>query len=150
MIGKIWHNEGPMPKLPIADAPVISTNLAKKQASSSSWSDDDNIMDLANDDDFTTSWVANSTVKNPWYEIDFDREKAFNTISIAEDKPNITRYRLEFYRNSEWIPIFNGENNKKVKINRFETVWGSKVRVWIDQSDHQASIAEFGVYNERR
>ena len=149
-IGKIWHNEGPMPKLPVADAPVISTNLAKKQASSSSWSDDDNIMDLANDDDFTTSWVSNTTVKKPWYEIDFDREKAFNTISLAEDKPNITRYRLEYYRNSEWIPIFNGENTKKVKINRFETVWGSKVRIWIDQSDHQASIAEFGVYNERR
>lgn len=149
-IGKLWHNEGPVDKLPALDAPIISSNIAKKQASSSSWSDDDNIMDQANDDDFTTSWVSNATVKNPWYEIDFDREKAFNAISIAEDKPNISKYRLEYYSGSEWKPLFNGENNNKVKVNRFNRVWGSKVRVWIDQSDHQASIAEFGVYDERR
>jgi len=149
-IGKIWHNEGPEPKLPPLDAPIISTNIAKKQASSSSWSDDDNIMDLANDDDFTTSWVSNTTVEHPWYEIDFDRDKAFNTVSIAEEKPNISKYRLEYFSNDEWKPIFNGENSKKVKINRFDRVWGSKVRIWIDKSDHQASIAEFGVYDERR
>ncbi|MDB5007209.1 MAG: Alpha-L-fucosidase [Mucilaginibacter sp.] len=149
-IGKIWHNEGPAAKLPGLDAPIISTNIAKKQASNSSWSDDDNIMDLANDDDFATSWVSNPTVDKPWYEIDFDRDKHFNTISIAEEKSNISKYHLEYYSNSEWKPIFTGENNKKVKINRFNRVWGSKVRVWIDKSDHQASIAEFGIYDERR
>jgi len=150
VIGKIWHNEGPVAPLPPLDAPIIASNIAKKQASSSSWSDDDNIMDLANDDDFTTSWVSNTTVDKPWYEIDFDREKSFNTICIAEEKPNITQYHLEYYSNSEWKPIFSGENDKKVKINRFDRVWGSKVRIWIDKSDHQASIAEFGVYDERR
>jgi len=149
-IGEIWHNEGPETQLQPLDAPIISTNLAKKQASSASWSDDDNIMDLANDDDFTTSWVSNTTVEHPWYEIDFDRDKSFNTISIAEEKPNITKYHLEYYSNSEWKPIFSGENSKRVKINRFDRVWGSKVRIWIDKSDHQASIAEFGVYDERR
>ncbi len=149
-IGEMWHNEGPVTPLPPLDAPIISTNLAKHQASSSSWSDDDNIMDLANDDDFTTSWISNTTVAKPWYEIDFDREKAFNTVSIAEEKPNISKYHLEYYTNGEWKPIFSGENSKRVKINRFNRVWGSKVRIWIDKSDHQASIAEFGVYDERR
>jgi len=149
-IGQLWHNEGPVTTLPPLDAPIISSNIAKKQPSSSSWSDDDNIMDLANDDDFTTSWVSNKTVDKPWYEIDFDREKAFNAISIAEEKSNITKYRLEYYSNSEWKPLFNGENSKAVKVNRFDRVWGSKVRIWIDQSDHQPSISEFGVYDERR
>jgi len=149
-IGALWKNNGPVDKLPQLDAPIISTNLAKKQPSSSSWSDDDNIMDLANDDDFTTSWVSNTTVAHPWFEIDFDKDKAFNTVSIAEEKSNIIKYHLEYYSNSEWKPIFDGENTNKVKINRFDRVWGSKVRIWIDKSDHQASIAEFGVYDERR
>ena len=149
-IGKIWHNGGPEAKLPPIDAPIISTNIAKKQASSSSWSDDDNIMDFANDDDFTTSWISNPTVEHPWYEINFDREKAFNAISITEEKPNISKYHLEYFSDGEWKPIFNGENIKKVKINRFDRVWGSKVRMWIDKSEHQASIAEFGIYDERR
>jgi alpha-L-fucosidase len=149
-IGELWHNEGPVKPLPPLDAPIISTNLAKKQSSNSSWSDDDNIMDLANDDDFTTSWVSNTTVQHPWYEIDFDRDKEFNAISIAEGKPNITQYHLEYFSNGEWKPIFSGENSKLVKVNRFDRVWGSKVRIWIDKSDHQASIEEFGIYDERR
>ncbi|HEY8928144.1 MAG TPA: alpha-L-fucosidase [Mucilaginibacter sp.] len=149
-IGKLWHNEGPEKKLMELDAPIISSNIAKKQPSSSSWGDDDNIMDLANDDDFTTSWVSNKTVKNPWYEIDFDRDRAFNTISIAEEKVNISNYRLEYFANGQWKTLFNGVNGKRVKVHRFDRVWGSKVRIWIDKSDHQASIAEFGIYDEQR
>lgn len=149
-IGKIWHHEGPVAQLPLLDGPIISTNLAKKQVSNSSWSNDDNIMDLANDDDFTTSWVSNKTVEHPWYEIDFDREKSFNTITIAEEKANISQYHLEYFSDGKWKSIFSGENLKKVKINRFERVWGGKVRIWIDKSDHQASIAEFEVYDEHR
>lgn len=149
-IGKLWHNEGPVKKLPELDAPIISTNIAKKQPSSSSWADDSNIMDQANDDDFTTSWISNPTVDKPWYEIDFDRDKAFNAISIAEEKANISNYRLEYFSNGVWKPLFNGENSKRVKVNRFDRVWGSKVRMWIDKSERQASIAEFGVYDEQR
>lgn len=149
-IGKLWHNEGPVKKLPELDAPIISSNIAKKQPSSSSWGDDDNIMDLANDDDFTTSWVSNKTVAQPWYEIDFDRDKAFNAVSITEDKANITNYRLEYFANGKWKPLFAGENSKRVKVHRFNRVWGSKVRVSIGKSAHQASIAEFGVYDEQR
>ena len=149
-IGKLWHNEGPLKKLPELDAPIISSNIAKKQPSSSSWGDDDNIMDLANDDDFTTSWVSNKTVDKPWYEIDFTSDRAFNTISVAEDKANITKYKLEYYENSTWKPLFEGENGKRVKINRFNRVYGSKVRIWIEKSDHQPSITEFGVYDEQR
>ena len=149
-IGKLWHNEGPLKKLPELDDPIISSNIAKKQPSSSSWGDDDNIMDQANDDDFTTSWVSNKTVDKPWYEIDFTSDRAFNTISIAEDKANITKYKLEYYENSTWKPLFDGENGKRVKIHRFTQVYGSKVRVWIEKSGHQPSIAEFGVYDEQR
>ncbi|WP_183579991.1 alpha-L-fucosidase [Mucilaginibacter sp. X5P1] len=149
-IGKIWKNDGPAPKLPVIEPPIISSNLAKNQPSNSSWSDDMNIMDFANDDDFTTSWVSNPTVKQPWYEIDFDRDKAFNAIVIAEQKANITNYRLEYCENGVWKTLFDGENGKRIKLHRFNRVWGNKVRIQIGKADHQVSIAEFGVYNERR
>ena len=149
-IGKLWHNEGPLKKLPELDAPIISSNIAKKQASSASWADDSNIMDQANDDDFGTSWISNPAVDKPWYEIDFTSDRAFNAISIAEEKANITKYKIEYYENSTWKPLFDGENGKRVKIHRFNQVYGSKVRIWIEKSDHQPSIAEFGVYDEQR
>jgi len=149
-IGELWKNTGPEAKLPILDAPIISHNLAKHQQSNSSWSDDDNIMDLANDDDFTTSWVSNTTVDKPWYEIDFKKETTFNTISIAQDKPGIVRYVLEYYHDGAWRSIFDGENYKKIKVNRFDPVTGTRVRMRIIKFAQPPSVAEFGIYNEQR
>ncbi|WPV00858.1 alpha-L-fucosidase [Mucilaginibacter sp. cycad4] len=149
-IGKLWKNEGPVAKLSQLDAPIISSNIAKNQPASSSWSDDSAIMDFANDDDFHSSWVSNPTVKSPWYEIDFKKDQALNTIVIAEEKPNISHYRLEYYLNGSWKPLFDGENANKIKVHRFDRVWAGKVRISVDKADHQVSIAEFQVYNERR
>ena len=149
-IGTLWKNEGPV--APIADTgePIIAHNLAKKQPANSSWSDDMNIMDFANDDSFRTSWESNPDVKSPWYEIDFKHATTFNAIVIAESEANINHYRLEYQQNGAWKPLFNGENIKKIKVHRFAKVTATKVRMSDIQSAKTASIAEFGVYNEKR
>jgi alpha-L-fucosidase len=150
-IGELWHNDGAKMQLPQMEAPIISHNLAKNQPANSSWSDDSAIMDFANDDDFSSSWVSNSTInKGAWYEIDFRKEESFNAIVIAEEKPNIKGYHLEYYQNGAWTPIFKGENTNRIKIHRFNGVKATKVRITIDEADHQPSIAEFEVYNEQR
>jgi len=149
-IGKLWKNEGPVGRLPDGEAPIISSNIAKKQPANASWSDDMWIMDFGNDDDFHTSWLSNPTVKSPWYEVVFDKDKAFNTIVITENKPNISRYRLEYFQNGTWKPLLTGENKGRVKIHRFNRVWGGKVRILIDQFATPPGIAEFGVYDEGR
>ena len=149
-IGKKWKNEGPTPIIAVAPAPIISPNLAKKQASNSSWSDDMMIMDFANDDDFSTAWVSNSTVKNPWYEITFDREQAFNMIVMAEKTANVKTYHIEYDDNGIWKPLLTGDDGSRIKINRFNRVWAKKVRVRFDQFTKPVELAEFGVYNERK
>lgn len=149
-IGQLWKNDGPAPKLAPTGEPIISTNLAIHKPANSSWSEDMDIMDFANDDDFKTSWTSNSKVEKPWYEVDFDHDTGFNTVTITEAKSNISNYRLEYLQNGVWKPILNTENTNRVKVNRFDKVYGSKVRVWIDKAANQVSIAEFGVYNERR
>ncbi|MBE7175412.1 MAG: alpha-L-fucosidase [Mucilaginibacter polytrichastri] len=149
-IGRLWKNPGEKGKLPPADAPIISSNIAKNVPSNSSWSDDMNIMDFANDDKFSTSWISNRAVKNPWYEVVFERDKPFNMIVVAENKSNIGSYTLEYEANGVWKTVFTGTNEKPIKIHRFDRVWGHKVRIRIDRSKEPASIAEFGVFNERR
>ena len=149
-IGKQWKNEGPVAKLPEAEAPIISSNIAKHQPANSSWSDDMNIMDFANDDDFTTDWTSNSTVKQPWWEVVLDRDKPFNAITITEAEPSITKYHAEYFQNGVWKPLFTGDNKSRVKIHRFDRVWGGKVRITIDQFNKAPRIAEVGVYDERR
>jgi alpha-L-fucosidase len=108
------------------------------------------IMDFANDDDFSTSWMSNSTVKRPWHEIDFGREKPFNTITIYEQNSRIRKYHIEYYEHGVWKTLLTGSQAGKAKIHRFDRVWGDKVKIVIDEFSDTPSIAEVGVYNERR
>jgi alpha-L-fucosidase len=149
-IGENWKNPGPFEKLPVHDAPIISSNIAKFQPADGSWSNDMWIYDFANDDNFSTAWTSNDAVKNPRLVISFDKEKPFNMITIVEKEAGIKKYRLEYNENGIWKPILTGENKNRVKIHRFNRVYGDKVRILIDESDTPPSIAEFGVYNERR
>ncbi|RYY35450.1 MAG: carbohydrate-binding protein [Sphingobacteriaceae bacterium] len=149
-IGSMWKNDGSPVILPQLDAPIVSSNLAKNQFTNSSWSDDSAIMDFANDDNFGSSWVSNVTVKNPWYEVAFKKDQPINTIVIAEQNPNITTYKLEYFINGTWKTLFNGENGHKIKVHRFNRVWANKVRISVEKAANRVSIAEFQVYNERR
>jgi alpha-L-fucosidase len=149
-VGKIWKNEGPTATIAVAPAPIISPNLAKKQASNSSWSSDMDIMDFANDDNFSTAWVSNTTVKAPWYEITFDREKSFNMIVIAEKKANVKAYHIEYDDNGIWKPLLKGTDPSRIKINRFNRVWAKKVRVRFDQFAQPVELAELGIFDERK
>lgn len=149
-IGKLWKNDAPAVKLPVYDAPIISHNLAKKQPANSSWSADMWLMDFANDDSFSTSWRSNAQVKNPWHEVSFSKPETLNMIVLAERKPNIKNYRLEYFSAGKWSPILTGSNTSRIKVHRFNAVKAEKVRVLIDSSEQTAEIAEIGVFNEKR
>jgi alpha-L-fucosidase len=149
-IGRLYDNHPEQSTFKETGEPIISTNLAKDQPSNSSWSDDMNIMDFANDDNFHSSWQSNPIVKEPWYEIDFRTPQTFNTITVFESKANIKKYKLEYYENKTWKTLFEGENLSRVKLHRFPKVHGDKVRIAIQAFDSPPSIAEFEVYNETR
>ena len=149
-VGKIWKNEGATTKLPPLDLPIISSNIALKQATNSSWSNDMDIMDFANDDSYRTSWSSNSAVKNPWYEVDFKNEKGVNMVVVAERKANIDSYVLEYWNGIAWKTLFEGKNDDRIKIHRFDRIWTSKVRIRILNSNETPSIAEFQLFDERR
>lgn len=151
-IGQLWKNEGALPLLAPNDGPVISSNIAKFKSTNSSWSNDMNIMDFANDDNFRTAWRSNKSVKQPWIEIDLEKEQPFNLITIAEggEKSNIRKYRIEYMQNNQWKPLLNNGNEKKIKVDRFNQVWGSKVKIWVDEFVSPPAIAEIGIYNEKK
>jgi alpha-L-fucosidase len=151
-IGKLWENKGAVGKISPAERPIISSNIAKKKPVESSWSYDMNIMDFVNDDKFNSSWISHPSVEKPWIEITLaGSDKGFNMVVITEleGRSRIEKYRLEYFSNNEWRPILTGTNTGKVKIHRFNEVWGSKIRLLIDGFSNTPCIAEFGVYHER-
>jgi alpha-L-fucosidase len=152
-IGKLWKHEGSTNKLSPAERPVISSNLAKNKPTDSSWGLDTNIMDYANDDNFSSSWISHPSIQKPWLEVTLSgKDREFNTVVITEARSHnrIKKYRLEYFTNNEWRPILTGTNTNRVKIHRFNKIWGSKVRILIDDFSETPAIAEFGVYKERR
>lgn len=152
-IGKLWKNEGALNNLPKNEAPIISSNIAKFKPATSSWSWDMQLMDFANDDNFKTGWESNPLVSKPCLEIELgNNEQPFNMITITEknNKNDIQSYKLEYLHNGKWQTIFSGVKSDVIKIHRFDKVWGNKVRISIAESKGSPTIAEFGVYNERR
>jgi alpha-L-fucosidase len=147
-IGRLWKDDSSHANLENVWQPVISTNLARNMPSNSSWSYDMNIMDFANDDNFRSSWESNPEVKNPWYEVDLKLRKSFTTIVIVEEKPNIKKYKLEYFENNSWKTIFEGENTNRIKVHRFTNVSGTKVRIQLQSFNSAPSIAEFEIYDE--
>ena len=110
------------------------------------------IFAFANDDDFNSCWNANREVKQPWWSVTLEREKAFNMVVITDRHDDrLQRYRLEYLGSEGWKPLFEGASpcRERVKIHRFPTVWGSQVRLTVLESKGPASIAEVGVYCER-
>lgn len=55
-IGKIWKNTGHIVDVAETMEPITDINIAIGKPCDSSWSDDMDIMDFANDDDFRTCW----------------------------------------------------------------------------------------------
>jgi alpha-L-fucosidase len=152
-IGKLWKNEGSVATIPAHERPIISSNIAKKKPTDSSWSYDMNIMDFVNDDKFTSSWISHPVVQKPWVEIVLSgNEQPFNMIVITENEGHnrIRKYRIEYFSNNEWKPVLTGSISDRIKIHRFNKIWGNKIRLMIDEFSDTPCIAEFGVYNERQ
>jgi alpha-L-fucosidase len=152
-IGRLWKSDASPSKLTFSERPVISSNMAKNKPIESSWSHDASIMDFANDDDFGTAWISQPSVTKPWLEITLSKsDKEFNMIVITEllgRHNRIKKYRLEYFAGNEWRPILTGTNPDRVKIHRFNKIWGNKVRILVDEFLNPPFIAEFGVYLER-
>ena len=152
-IGKLYTKRGHVADVKAAEAPIISRNIAKAQPSTSSYSDDYNIMDFANDDNFKTCWTSSPTVQTPWYAVELGHEQPFNMVVITDrDNDRLQNYVIEYRANGTWHKAFEGNapSASRVKIHRFATVWGDAVRLTVNSSKRLTSIAEFGVFNEKR
>jgi alpha-L-fucosidase len=150
-IGKIYKKDPNASKVPKHAAPIISQNIAKHVKSNSSWSDDMNLMDFANDDNFRSNWSSNPTVKAPWYELTFERAVPCNMVVLTSGNSSATKYSFQYFANGKWNDLkVSNEGEKKVNIYRFDRIWFEKIKVTMAQFDRTPEIAELGVFNERR
>ena len=152
-IGKLWKDDGQQHAVAETGAPIISTNLAKHKATIGSWSYDMNQHDLATDDNFSSSWVAHPSVKEPWIQVELGDVYPVNAVVLTDRDDNaIKAYKIECRNNGEWITVYQGPvtTDKRVKINRFESTLADAVKMTVTDAQGNVQIRELGVYNEKR
>ena len=151
-IGKLYTKRGHVADVKEAEKPITARNIAKNKPAYGSYSDDYGIMDFANDDDFGTCWNSHPSVKTPWYMVDLGHEQPFNMVVITDrDNDRLQSYKIEYRLAGQWLTAFEGNapTKARVKIHRFNTVWGDAVRITVGASKRTVSIAEVGVFNEK-
>ena len=97
--------------------------------------------------------TTNYNVMNSPLKRDVVREQPLNAIVITDcANDRLQSYRLEYRSAGKWNTIFDGNapTTERVKIHRFGTVWGDAVRMTVNEAKGNVSIAEFGVFNEKR
>jgi alpha-L-fucosidase len=69
---------------------------------------------------------------------------------IMDPDERIKKYSVLYDNNGKWETILSSENSQKIKIHRFEPVFGKKVKLLITEFTKPPTIAEVGIYNEQR
>lgn len=148
-IGKIWKNTGHIVDVAETMEPITDINIAIGKPCDSSWSDDMDIMDFANDDDFRTCWVSSPEVKEPFWKVELDPGSLIDMVVMTEPKPGVMQeYVIEYLHKGTWHTVFSGTTptQSRVKIHRFDKVYADAVRVRFTKWTGLLSLAEFGVY----
>ena len=55
-------------------------------------------MDFGNDDNFGSAWHSNPRIKEPWYEVEFERTRPFNMISLVDNNESFSSYRIHYLK----------------------------------------------------
>ena len=149
-IGQIWKNTGHIVNVPAATAPVTEINLAIGKPCDSSWSDDMDIMDFANDDNFSSAWVSSPQVKEPWWSVTLSDNTPVGMVVVTEKEAGVLKkWQLELLQNGVWTPVKAREEEAgRVHILRFPQRTASAARVRFLSWEGKLAIAEIGVYKK--
>ena len=135
-IGKAWHHGGPTS--PIDPHLVITTpNLATGQHITASDSPDTVGPDQCNDGSFNSSFYLPAGARDGWIEIEFDRERGFNTLVLVEpvgkwkDYPEsrIASHQFESWQGGRWMTMATGAVPSPAQIHQVARVSTRRVRL---------------------
>lgn len=149
-IGKIWKNTGHLVDVPESPAPITEINIAIGRPCDSSWSEDCLLMDLANDDNYSTCWESSPAVKEPWWQVNLDKTTSVSSVVITTGgECQLKGFAVEALCNGEWKNVYKQTNaSGRVHICRIPAVEAQSVRLRFISFEGLLSLAEVGVYAE--
>ena len=149
-IGRIWQNTGHIVDVPEAPDPVTDINIAVGRSCDSSWSEDMNLMDFANDDDFRTCWVSSPEVQCPWWRVELEKDTTVGMVTVTTGEDCLLDgFTVEVFHGEAWHPVHieAGGEGGRTHICRFNPRPADAVRIRFTSYEGLLSVAEIGVYS---
>jgi len=100
------------------------------------------------DGSMDTRWApSDEESKDWWLDVDFGAPQTFNSTLIKEAFNRVTSYTIQYWNGSAWAPCASGTSIGTHRVDRFDPVTASRVRLLIDSvSSATPSIAEFEMH----
>lgn len=101
------------------------------------------------DDNLETYWSAEKNVSEALIELEFKKEQRFNTAILQENilvGQRIEKFYLEYWNGLSWKTFVEGTTVGYKRLLRFPTVTTGKIRIVIDESRLNPTLASFGLY----
>lgn len=105
--------------------------------------------ELALDGNPDTFWSATPGSHHAMLEVNFDKPITFDqalTMEWLNDGQHVEKYAIEIYKNGVWVAIARGTAIGHKRIDSFEAVTASRVRLNILASSSEAHIREFQLF----
>lgn len=126
---------------------TFAKNFAQGQNATADSSADNFPASNAVNGNKATYWMPNKTTGS--LEIDLGEKVTFNVSMIQEYIPKgqrVEAYSIEAWDGKEWKEIAKGTTIGHKKLDRFDDVIASKIRLNINQSQYQPQIRSFGLF----
>ncbi|PRX66391.1 alpha-L-fucosidase [Cohnella sp. SGD-V74] len=125
---------------------------SKPAAASATWYDNPTYgADKAVDGDPATRWGGVNNSAAAWLEVDLGEAVTFNHVEIREfytSAPRISGFTVQYWDGNGWEDAYTGTTIGTVKLAKFDSVTGSKVRLNMTISGSDApTLYSFSVYN---
>lgn len=99
-----------------------------------------------------TFWSSPAGSRHATIEVSFDKPVTFDralTMEWLNDGQHVQNYAVEIFRDGKWMAIATGQAIGHKRINRFQAVSASRVRLNILSSAGEAHIREFQLFNAK-
>lgn len=125
---------------------IFSKNLAAgARAKASNGSEGKNLFD----GNIRSSFLVDQKDSTTSIEVELKSSQTFDVLLLQEDilkGQRVEKFRLEYQKGSEWLPVTMGTTIGYKRLLRFDPVTAQKLRLTIESSRLNPVLAEMGLY----
>ncbi|HEU4607989.1 MAG TPA: alpha-L-fucosidase, partial [Chitinophagaceae bacterium] len=125
---------------------LFSKNLAAgARAKASNGSEGKNLFD----GNIRSSFLVDQKDTTTSIEVELKSSQTFDVLLLQEDilkGQRVEKFRLEYQKGSEWLPVTRGTTIGYKRLLRFDPVTAQKLRLTIEASRLNPVLAEMGLY----